>query len=104
MPDAAALKSIREEIDYNADEFLGIIQAKSFTKLFEISKEDTLKNAPKGYQVDHPLIDILKLKSFNGIYHLPDEAFLKSSIVNKLKTAFESIYPFILFLRTAVEH
>jgi uncharacterized protein (TIGR02453 family) len=104
MPDAVSLKSIREEIDYNADEFLGIIQAKTFTDLFELSKEDTLKTSPKGYPSDHPLIDILKLKSFNGIYHLPDTAFFKPSIVNKLKTAFESIYPFILFLRTAVEH
>jgi uncharacterized protein (TIGR02453 family) len=104
MPDPAALKSIREEIDYNADQFLEIIQAKPFTKLFKISKEDTLKTTPKGYQSDHPLIDILKLKSFNGIYHLPDEALFKPSIVNKLKTAFESVYPFILFLRTAVEH
>lgn len=104
MPDAAALKSIREEIDYNTDEFLKIIKAEAFTDLFEISREDSLKNAPKGYQTDHPMIDILKLKSFNGIYRLPDEAFYKPSIVSKLKTAFESIYPFILFLRTAVEH
>jgi uncharacterized protein (TIGR02453 family) len=104
MPDTASLKSIREEIDYNTEEFLGIIQAKSFTDLFEISKEDTLKTSPKGYPNDHPMIDILKLKSFNGIYRLPDEAFIKPGIVNKLKTAFESIYPFILFLRTAVEH
>jgi uncharacterized protein (TIGR02453 family) len=104
MPAAEDLKSIREEIDYNTDEFLKIIEAKSFKDLFQISREDTLKNAPKGYQIDHPQIDLLKLKSFNGIYHLPDTAFQKPDIVDKLKTAFESIYPFILFLRTAVEH
>jgi uncharacterized protein (TIGR02453 family) len=104
MPDAASLKNIREEIDYNSDEFLKIIEAERFKNLFEISKEDTLKNAPKGYPLDHPLIDLLKLKSFNGILRLPDQAFIKPTIVDKLKTAFESIYPFILFLRTAVEH
>jgi uncharacterized protein (TIGR02453 family) len=104
MPAAEDLKSIREEIDYNTDEFLKIIEAKSFKDLFQISREDTLKNAPKGYQIDHPQIDLLKLKSFNGIYHLPDTAFQKPDIVDKLKTAFESIFPFILFLRTAVEH
>jgi uncharacterized protein (TIGR02453 family) len=104
MPAAEDLKSIREEIDYNTDEFLKIIEAKSFKDLFQISREDTLKNAPKGYQIDHPQIDLLKLKSFNGIYHLPDTAFQKPDIVDKLKTAFESIYPFILFLKTAVEH
>jgi uncharacterized protein (TIGR02453 family) len=104
QPDAAALKSIREEIDYNQEEFLTITQAESFTSVFSIGKEDTLKTAPKGYPKEHPLIDVLKLKSFTAIYHLDDKDFFKPTIVKKLKTAFESIYPFILFLRTAVEH
>jgi uncharacterized protein (TIGR02453 family) len=104
QPDAEAIKSIREEIDYNQEEFLKITEAKSFTSLFSISRVDTLKTAPKGYPKEHPLIDILKLKSFNVIYHLEDKEFFKPTIVRKLKTAFESVYPFILFLRTAVEH
>lgn len=102
MPEAPVLKKIREEIDYNTSEFLDIINAKSFKELFTLTKEDTLKNAPKGYEIDHPQIEFLKLKSYIAIYPLKDEEFLKPGIVNKLKTAFESVYPFILFLRNAV--
>ncbi|HKG05736.1 MAG TPA: DUF2461 domain-containing protein [Pedobacter sp.] len=102
MPEAEILKKIREEIDYNTSEFLNIIQAKSFSSLFKLSEEDKLKKAPKGYENDHPEIDLLKLKSYIAIYPLKDEEFLKPRIVDKLKTAFEAAYPFILFLRNAV--
>ncbi|WP_231634980.1 DUF2461 domain-containing protein [Pedobacter sp. PACM 27299] len=102
MPEAPVLKKIREEIDYNASEFLDIVHAKRFKSTFKLSTEDTLKNAPKGYELDHPQIAFLKLKSFVAVYPLPDEAFLKSGIVDQLKTAFEGVYPFILFLRNAV--
>ncbi|MNJ91577.1 hypothetical protein D3C87_92290 [compost metagenome] len=103
MPEASDLKKIREEIDYNTSDFLDIINAENFKKTFTLSQEDKLKKAPKGYEVDHPQIELLKLKSFIATFPIKDEEFLKPGIVNKLKNAFESVYPFILFLRKAVE-
>ena len=103
MPDSAVLKKIREEIDYSSEEFESIIKAKPYQDIFNLSKEDSLKRAPKGYEIDHPMIDYLKLKSFISIYPLEEEDFYRQNIVNKLKTAFEHIQPFILFLRKAVD-
>lgn len=102
MPEASLLKKIREEIDYNTSEFLEIIEAKSFTELFSLSKEETLKKAPKGYDPEHPQIDLLKLKSFIGVHPIKDEDLLKPTLVNHLKKAFTAIYPFIRFLRGAI--
>jgi uncharacterized protein (TIGR02453 family) len=102
MPEAPILKKIREEIDYSTDEFLKIIEAKSFTKIFSLSKEDSLKNAPKGYEVNHPQIEWLKLKSFIAIYPLSDKDILDKGITEKLSEAFESIQPFVHFLRNAL--
>ena len=103
MPEAADLKKIREEIDYNTSEFLEIIEARSFKNTVQLSQEDKLKKAPKGYDIDHPQIEYLKLKSFTATFPIKDEEFLKPEIVNKLKNAFKSVYPFIVFLRNAVE-
>lgn len=103
MPQAPDLKKIREEIDYNTSEFLEIIEAKDFKNTFQLSQEDKLKKAPKGYEIDHPQIEILKLKSFIATFPIKDEEFFKPGIVNKLKTAFKNVYPFIVFLRKAVE-
>jgi uncharacterized protein (TIGR02453 family) len=102
MPEAPDLKNIREEIDYNTSEFLEIIEAKEFTSLFSLSKEETLKKAPKGYDPAHPQIDLLKLKSFIATFPISDEELFKPSIVNHLKKAFEGIYPFVQFLKRAV--
>ena len=101
QPEAAVLKMVREEIDYNSSEFLEIINSREFTSTFKLSKEDTLKNAPKGYEIDHPQIQFLKLKSFVAIYKIDDAEFFKPTIVNKLITVFQNIQPFVLFLRKA---
>ncbi len=103
MPESAVLKKIREEIDYSGDEFLEVINAKSFKKIYALSTEDTLKKAPKGYDTDHPMIDYLKLKSFIAVYPLKEEEFYKNDIVDKLINAFKLIQPFVLFLRKAVD-
>jgi len=102
MPQAAHLKSIREEIDYNASEFLEIIEAKSFTDLFTLSEQDTLKKAPKGYDAEHPQIGLLKLKSFIATFPISDDELYKSTIINHIKEAFVAVHPFVQFLRRAV--
>ena len=102
MPEASLLKKIREEIDYNTSDFLEIIEAKGFTDQFELSKNDTLKKAPKGYDPEHPHIDLLKLKSFIAVLPLTDQELLKPTLVNQLKKAFTGIYPFVRFLRGAI--
>jgi uncharacterized protein (TIGR02453 family) len=102
MPDAGDLKKIREEIDYNADSFLEVINRKSFSTLFKLDSEDSLKKAPKGYPIDHPLIDILKLKSFSASFMFQDEEMSKPDILEKMRHAFEQVYPFILFLRSSI--
>ena len=104
MPESTVVKKIREEIDYSADEFTAIVNAKSYQDIFALSKEDTLKKAPKGYEIDHPMIDYLKLKSFISIYPLKETDFYKKDIVEKLVTAFKTIQPFVLFLRKAVDN
>lgn len=101
QPEAPVLKKIREEIDYNGDDFLTIINDKNFTDVFKLSAEDKLKRAPKGYEIDHPNIELLKLKSFAAIYNINESEFFKTSIVDKLTIAFANIQPFVLFLRQA---
>lgn len=101
QPEAHILKMVREEIDYNGSEFLEVVNNKEFKSVFKLSEEGKLKKAPKGYESDHPQIEWLKLKSFAAMYPIADSEFLKPGIVNKLKTAFAAVQPFILFLRKA---
>src|SRR5690606_9519288 len=68
--------AIRQEIDYNSERFRGIIGDSKFTELVALDQDDKLKKAPSGYSVDHPDIELLRLKSFTASRFLTDEDLL----------------------------
>ncbi|MGM9474822.1 DUF2461 domain-containing protein [Pedobacter sp. GSP4] len=102
MPDAPHLKLIRQEIDYNIDDFKEIIEDKAFKKSFKLGEDNALKNAPKGYDPADPNIGLLKLKSFEATMKIDDEEFLKPNLVNKLISSFKTVQPLVAFLRNAI--
>ncbi len=103
MPEAPHLKLIRQEIDYNIEEFKSLISNKNFKDQFELGKGNSLKNAPKGYDPADPNIEYLKLKSFEASMKLEDKDFFKPELVNKLISSFQVVQPLVVFLRAAIE-
>ncbi len=97
------LKKIRQEIDYNFDEFNAIISSNAFKKYFTQIDGEHLKNPPKGYDATNPAIEFLKLKSFTVGTHLKDESFTQKGIEDKVLHIFQAMQPFIAFLNRAVE-
>lgn len=106
MPDAPALKKVRQEIDYNWEEFKNIIGAKEFKSTYkDIYKgsDQSLTTTPKGYEKDHPAIDYLKLKSFIGETKLDDEELTKHTLHKKTVAAFKALQPLLNFINRTVE-
>jgi uncharacterized protein (TIGR02453 family) len=103
MPEAPHVKLIRQEIDYNIDEFKAIVESKTFKNSFVLGTTNALKNAPKGYDPNDPNIEYLKLKSFEATMTLDDAEFYKPTIVNKLISSFQTIQPLVAFLRNAID-
>lgn len=102
-PDATDLKAIRQEIDYNTSDFLKIIDSKEFKDYFGgLDKSDTLKLAPKGYDVDHTYIDLLKLKSFIGIHDLSNKLITSEKGIQEIAKGVSLIYPLNTFLQNAL--
>lgn len=98
------LKMIRQEIDYNTNEFLKIVTSKEFVKTFKtLSDEDKLKTTPKDYAKDHPAIEYLKLKSFVCFTPLSDEELVSDKAVNKIVHACKMLKPLNDFLYRAIE-
>ncbi len=66
MPPSEELSKIRQEIDYNFDEWKKLLSEKSFKKYFNgtIAFKESLVRPPKGYTEDNPAIEYIKLKSF----------------------------------------
>jgi uncharacterized protein (TIGR02453 family) len=105
MPEASTLKAVRQEIDYNWDEFQSIIQTKNFKKIFgDVYKADDvrLSTVPKGYEKGNPAIDYLKLKSFIAETSIPDEELFTVSLHKKTVAAFEALQPLLQFINRAL--
>jgi len=104
MPPAPQLNAVRQEIDYNAEEFRKIISAKKFTSNFKaLSQEDKVKTSPKGYDKSHPEIEFLKLKSFIALKELKDKEVISKSFIKSCAESFEAAYPLNQFLRRACD-
>jgi uncharacterized protein (TIGR02453 family) len=103
MPAAELLKSIRQEIDYNAEDFRNIIDNKHFKSYYgEPDREHQLKTVPRGYSADHPDIDYLKLKSFTFTHIISAEELMAADAAGRVIEGYSILYPFMAFLRNAI--
>ena len=102
-PEAKKLASVRQEIDYNLDEFKKILSAKKFKETFTegLSKEDTLQRPPKGYDDENPALEFLKLKSFIVTKKLTDAELMDKNFEKTIVNIFTAVKPFLDFLNTA---
>lgn len=64
MPPSPWLKMIREKINEQGDRFLKIIGNREFVNFFGELEGEKLRSAPKGFPKDHPMIELLKMKSY----------------------------------------
>jgi len=106
MPMPPELKKVRQEIDYNWDEFSKITGSKKFKSVFgdlDMSNESALSRPPKGYEADNPAISYLKLKSFIATTKIKDADLTSKDLVKKVTVHFESLKSLIDFLNRAIE-
>ncbi|MBS1763577.1 MAG: DUF2461 domain-containing protein [Bacteroidetes bacterium] len=103
MPDAAALRKIRQEIDYNTDQFKKILSDKNFKKQFKELENYKLKKAPRDYPKDHPHIELLKYTGFIVSKPLTDDAVTGKQLLKEINTAFVAMKPLLDFLNRAVD-
>jgi uncharacterized protein (TIGR02453 family) len=106
MPMPDEVKKIRQEIDYNWDEFKKIIASKKFSSVFgDVTKsaEFSLVRPPKGYEETNPAIDYIKLKSWIASASLQDEELTDKNLVKKIVTVFEVLKPLIDFLNRGID-
>lgn len=103
MPEAAHLKAIRQEIDYNAHELKNIVDDAAFVKLFgEFRKQEALKTVPREYSADNENIDLLKLKSFIAFHQFKDEELMEETAAATIAGICSKIYPLNVFLNNAI--
>jgi len=91
-PESAALKKIRAYIDTHPTRWNDAIHDTQFCKSFHLAG-DSLKRAPKGYPMEHPMIEELKRKDFIGIAPLVPELIVQDDLRGLIAGCFEVSTP-----------
>jgi len=91
-PDSPSIKKIRAYIDAHPTRWNDAVHDAQFCKSFHLAG-DSLKRAPKGYPMDHPMIEELKRKDFIGIAPLFPELILQDDLTGLIAGCFEVAQP-----------
>lgn len=103
-PSNKILKSIRDAIDYDGEEFKKILHKKSFKETFGdlMEDDDKLKTAPQGYSQDHRHIELLRYKSFAVQHDVTQKEVIHDDFQEKVIEIYKEMLPFRRYLNRAV--
>lgn len=93
-PDKEDLFRIRKELEMDAEEFRKIINQKELKSIWGELSGDELKTAPKGFDKEHPDIDLIRKKQFVFVRNLTDKEVLSPSFLNEVDNSFKAIRPY----------
>lgn len=101
-PTPQQLDRFRQAIDQDAAAFRQIAQAPDFVEVFGAVEGVRLKTAPKGYDRDHPAIDLLQLKQILVMRRFSDEDVLAPDFANRVMATCWAMRPFLKYLDTVL--
>lgn len=97
-PNATDLKRIRSEFGHNSESFRKILNSKSFTNTFGTLQGEQLKTAPKGFDVNHEAIDLLRYKQFLIMKRFTDEEVLSPLFLDQALDTCKKMRPFFDYM------
>jgi uncharacterized protein (TIGR02453 family) len=94
-PNPEDLKTIRERIALEEQEYRGIILSKDFVKMFGQLRGEKLKTVPKGFNKTSTALDLIQAKQFLLIHNFTSEEIASEDFDLKIVEAFEAMRPYL---------
>lgn len=101
-PDSSTLRAIRETIDEYPTDWRRARDAKAFRQKFNLTG-NSLKRPPRGYGIDHPLVEDLKRKDHIAVATLDHDLLFDKSLVKVVSQHFKAAHKYMKFLCEAVD-
>lgn len=104
-PESEDLKKMRKEIAYFHHDLEAILEEKEFKREFndfDRNEKNTLKNPPRGYEKEHPAIELLKLKSFESSQKIDISAACKKDFISVMSKKLIALKPLNDFINRAL--
>ena len=93
-PNKEDLFRIRKELETDAREFMDVIGNEGFRKIWGELVGEELKTAPKGFDKEHPDIDLIRRKQFIFVRNFSDKQVLSPDFLHTVDESFSSIRPY----------
>jgi uncharacterized protein (TIGR02453 family) len=97
-PNPEDLKRIREDIDLNYKDWKKLLSIKSIKTNFGEMIGETVASSPRGYEKNHPAIDLLKHKQFIFRIDFTDKEVLAENFSKTINANFKAIRPFLNYM------
>lgn len=87
---------LRKEIEMDASEIKGILADKTFQQHFgsEFHSFSELKTAPRGFDKEHPDVNLLRKKGFIAMRKFTDKEVLAANFIEEVDNSFLALRPF----------
>ena len=93
-PNTADLNRIRQDIDVKYDQWNKILRSKNIASNFGELMGDKVKSAPRGYDIKHPAIELLRYKQFVLRRHFTDAEVMSPDFLKEVNKTFKAVRPF----------
>ncbi len=93
-PNKEDLFRIRKELEMDASEFRQVIGNPDFKAVWGELKGETVKTAPKGFDKEHPDIDLIKYKQFIFVRNFADQEVLSPQFLGEVDRSYRAIRPY----------
>lgn len=97
-PNAEDLNRIRKEFEMDDTEIRKIISDKNFVNVFGSLQGDELKTAPKGFDKEHPAIDLIRKKQYLISRKFTDKEVMDKNFKTEVVATFLAMRPFFDYM------
>lgn len=97
-PNPEDLKRIRLDIATNYKQWHKVLQSKNIKTNFGELNGEKILTAPRGFQVDHPAIELLRHKQFILRHDFKDSEIVSADFLKEVNRVFKSLRPFLDFM------
>ncbi len=97
-PNSQDLKRIRDEFVVDDQPIRKIIADPTFQQYFGELHGDELKTAPRGYDKDSPVLDLIRKKSFIVRRNFTDQEVTKDNFLKEVQKTFEAMRPYFDYM------
>ncbi|CAN5605002.1 DUF2461 domain-containing protein [soil metagenome] len=97
-PNPDDLKRIRLDIQTNYVDWYKLLKSKAIKSNFGEMKGEKVRTAPRGFDKEHPAIELLRYKKYWFEHTFTDDEVLAPDFLKKMNNTYKSIRPFFDYL------